>query len=62
LPASHFDALHDLDAAVANRCVTLDGPRDLIKSQTGFRWWPERIARPDHPELHNTAESMSRPV
>jgi len=38
----HFDTLEDLDAALATRCVTLANDRDLIRSQTGFHWWPKR--------------------
>jgi transposase len=39
----HFENLGDLDAAVAARCVALNGDRDLIRSQTGFHWWPNRV-------------------
>jgi hypothetical protein len=40
----HFETLQDLDATVAARCVALNGNRDLIKSQAGFHWWPDRLA------------------
>jgi transposase len=40
----HFETLQDLDVAVAARCVTLNQNRDLIRSQTGFHWWPHRLA------------------
>jgi transposase len=38
----HFETLQDLDVAVAARCVNLNGNRDLVRSQTGFHWWPDR--------------------
>lgn len=38
----HFDTLEDLDALVADRCVTLAANRDLIRGQAGFHWWPDR--------------------
>lgn len=38
----HFDTIEDLDALVADRCVTLATNRDLIRSQAGFHWWPDR--------------------
>lgn len=40
----HFQTLDDLDAAVAARCITLNADRDLIRGQTGFHWWPDRVA------------------
>ena len=33
-----------LDAVVAERCVALASDHDLIRGQTGFHWWPERVA------------------
>ena len=39
---THFDSLADLDAVVAEQCVTLGNDRNLIRGQTGFHWWPER--------------------
>jgi transposase len=38
----HFDTLEDLDAVLATHCVTLANNRELIRSQTGFHWWPKR--------------------
>jgi transposase len=39
----HFETLDELDAAVAARCVTLNADRDLVRGQTGFHWWPDRL-------------------
>ena len=39
----HFATLADLDAVLARRCVALTENRDLIRGQTGFKWWPDRI-------------------
>jgi transposase len=39
----HFATLADLDAAVAQRCLAIDG--DQVKPGTAFHWWPEP-ARP----------------
>ena len=40
----HFASLADLGAVVAERCVTLGNDRDLIRSQAGFHWWPQRLS------------------
>jgi transposase len=40
----HFETLADLDAAVAERCVTLSKNRDLVKGPAGFHWWPQRTS------------------
>ena len=40
----YFETLDDLDAAVAAQCVALNSDRDLIRGQTGFHWWPDRVA------------------
>jgi len=40
----HFDSLAELDAAVAAQCVALNADRSRVKGQTGFHWWPSRIA------------------
>ncbi|WP_336057137.1 IS630 family transposase [Nitratireductor sp. CH_MIT9313-5] len=40
----HIDTLEDLDAIVADRCVSLAANRNLIRSQAGFHWWPDRVA------------------
>lgn len=40
----HFDTTEDLDAVVAERCIALGNDRDLVRAQTRFRWWPDRIA------------------
>ena len=40
----HFDTLTELDAAVAAQCVLLNADRARVKGQTGFHWWPSRIA------------------
>jgi transposase len=39
----HFATLADLDAAVAQRCLAIDG--DQVKPGTAFHWWP-KPARP----------------
>jgi len=38
----HFDTLADLDAVVAERCRVLGNDRNLIRSQAGFHWRPNR--------------------
>ena len=40
----HFQTLAQLDAAVAAQCIALDQDRGLVRGQTGFRWWPKRVA------------------
>lgn len=40
----HFDALDDLDAALAERCRALDGDPARIAAHTNFHWWPKPIA------------------
>ena len=39
----HFEALADLDAAVAAQCVALNADRSRIKGQAGFHWWPQPV-------------------
>jgi DDE superfamily endonuclease len=36
----HFETLHDLDAVVARRCLTLADDPDLVRAETLFYWWP----------------------
>ena len=40
----HFETLADLDAAVAAQCVALNRDRNLVRSQAGFHWWPDRAS------------------
>jgi transposase len=40
---THFETLAELDAAVADRCLALGNDRDLVRGQTGFHWWPNRV-------------------
>ena len=35
-----FASLDELDAALGERCVTLSGKPDLIRSYTQYHWWP----------------------
>ena len=37
----HFETLADLERAVAERCLALNG--DQLKPGTNFRWWPKPI-------------------
>jgi transposase len=41
----HFATIEELEDTQAERCVTLQGRRDLIRSTTRFSWWPQRIHR-----------------
>ena len=36
----HFETLHDRDAVVARRCLTLADDPDLVRAETLFYWWP----------------------
>jgi DDE superfamily endonuclease len=36
----HFATLKDLDAALSERCRTLDAMPEVIKAATSFAWWP----------------------
>jgi transposase len=36
----HFATLKDLDAALSERCRTLDAMPEVIKAATRFAWWP----------------------
>ena len=40
----HFQTLKDLETAVSRQCAALAGDRNLIKGQTGFHWWPNKIS------------------
>jgi hypothetical protein len=37
--------IEQLEDAQAERCVALQGRRDLIRSTTRFSWWPQRMHR-----------------
>jgi transposase len=37
----HINTIEDLDAIVASQCVTLASQPQIIKSRTGFHWWPK---------------------
>jgi transposase len=39
----HFTSIEELEDAQAERCVTLRGQPDLIRSTTLFHWWPQRL-------------------
>src|SRR5258708_11474911 len=39
----HCATIEELEDAQAERCVTLQARRDLIRSTTLFPWWPQRI-------------------
>ena len=39
----HFDTLAELDAVVAAQCVALHRDHEMVRSQAGFHWWPERV-------------------
>ena len=41
LANKYFETLDALDAAVAERCTTLQ--REIIKRTTAFHWWPKSI-------------------
>ena len=37
----YFETIEELDAVVAERCLTLDACPDLFKGRTNFHWWPK---------------------
>jgi len=39
----HFTSIEELEDAQAARCVALQGQRELVRSTTGFGWWPQRL-------------------
>ena len=39
----HFATIEDLEDAQFARCATLQQRPDLVRSTTGFHWWPKRI-------------------
>lgn len=39
----YFETLGDLESVIGERCVFLDGNRELVRSETGFDWWPEAV-------------------
>lgn len=41
---THFETLAELDSVVADRCLTLGIDRNLVRGQTGFHWWPQRVS------------------
>ena len=41
----NFASIEALEDVQAERCVALQGRRDLIRSTTRFSWWPQRIHR-----------------
>jgi transposase len=44
----HFASIQDLEDMQAQRCLTLQAQRDLVRSAALFHWWPRRIKqRPD---------------
>jgi transposase len=45
----HFATIEELEDAQAERCVTLQARRDLIRSATLFPWWPQRIKKRQGP-------------
>jgi transposase len=45
----HFATIDELEDAQAQRCVALQACRDLIRSATTFRWWPQRIKKRQGP-------------
>ena len=47
----HFPSSEELEDAQAERCVTLQGRHDLIRSTTRFSWWPQRIHRRRGPQM-----------
>ena len=40
----HLDTLAELHATVAAQCLALHADRDRVKAQSGFHWWPDRVA------------------
>ncbi|HEV2459883.1 MAG TPA: transposase, partial [Ktedonobacterales bacterium] len=47
----HFATIEELEDTQAERCVALQGRRDLIRSTTRFSWWPARIHRRHGPQV-----------
>jgi transposase len=41
----HVETIDELDAIIGQRCASLAGQREIIKSRAGFHWWP-KIAKP----------------
>lgn len=41
----HFTSIAELEDAQAARCVALQQRPDLIRSTTGFHWWPKRLRK-----------------
>ncbi len=39
----YFETIEELDAVVAERCLTLDANPELFKGRTNFHWWPKTI-------------------
>jgi hypothetical protein len=37
----HFASLADLEAAQAERCLTLRDQPAVLRAQAHFHWWPE---------------------
>jgi hypothetical protein len=46
----HFSSIEALEDAQAERCVALQRQRDLVRSTTCFRWWPQRIRKRQGPK------------
>jgi transposase len=41
IASKYFGTIEDLDAVVAERCLTLDASPDLFRGHTRFLWWPK---------------------
>src|SRR5208283_2420009 len=41
----HVETIDELDAIIGERCASLAGQPEIIKSRAGFHWWP-KIAKP----------------
>jgi transposase len=45
LVSRRFASIEELEDAQAERCVALQGQRNLVRSATRFHWWPWHIHR-----------------
>ena len=37
----YFETIADLDAVIAERCLTLEASPNLFEGRTNFHWWPK---------------------
>jgi transposase len=37
----HCESIEEVEALIAQRCVTLDADPECVRGRTGFHWWPK---------------------